>query len=344
MNQSQGIDFWRGDPIDAKKLAKKLRKKCFKDSKYRFVVFNSGKEHRLWKPVKGDQRSLEGSDLFSARVYDDPNILKHKLGGSCEEFNKVCTFEVSLCNQRCWYCFQKNEKLCKTSNTEFLSPEEILDKFISLREEEENLNSLRISGGEPGIYPDLWIKLLNLAEKRGLKDEIGIWSETNCTTGISEDEESLLEKWSDGSLDQLGEYDNFYLHPCIHGITPQNLYDNTRVDPSIFGDILKTLSLLIDNDIDIYPTIAGNLSPPEALEDFFDRINKIHEKLPLKFYLIKNSFEYEPTKKKIKDLKENFGQPPIYDFEENTKRWDRILRERKGYNYGEIPRYKIRLE
>lgn len=344
MVEAKEIDFWRGEPVDVKKLARRLRKKCVERGKYRFVVFESGKKHRLWKPAKGDKRKLGKSDLFSSRIYDDPNILQHKLGGSFEEFNEVCTFEVSLCNQRCWYCFQEDKKIHKTSNTEFLSPEQILDKFISLRKEEEELNSLRISGGEPGIYPDLWVKLLELAEERGLESEIGIWSETNCTSGISEDGKSLMEEWSDGRLNQLGEYDNFYLHPCIHGITPQNFYDNTRADPSIFEEIFNTLEILIENGVDIYPTIAGNLSPPEALRGFFERIDDIHENLPLKFYLIKNDLKYKPTKKKIKDLREKFGDPPMYDFEENTKIWNKILKEEKGRNYGEIPRYKVRLE
>ena len=164
----------------------------------------------------------------------------------------------------------------------YATPSEIVDAFLDQKKVNEErsdgkipTNVIRVTGGEPFLEPDLILGILEELERRGMSDKIFLWTETNLSPFIQEQEskEPLLKKWVD--LEKFGRFANLAVHPCLHGIDPRSYSKITGCDPYYFEWILDALKTMIDFKFDIYPTFGSNVSPPEMIPYIFGRLKEI---------------------------------------------------------------------
>jgi uncharacterized Fe-S cluster-containing radical SAM superfamily protein len=227
----------------------------------------------------------------------------------------------------------------------WFSVKKIVDGFIEQRNVDKergifSTNILRITGGEPFLVPELLLEILDELKSRQLHKEVFLWTETNLIPLVVQGNDKALV--SDELLNKLAAYDNFCVHPCFHGLNKNNFGEVTGKMIDNFNLLLDSFNRLLDAGIDIYPTFGSNISSPEDVECFYNKISEINELLPLRFCLIEYDLDYNPVKWRRKNIP-NFAKKheKIYDRFQVIERWDELLKKNTGYKYGDIPRHLV---
>jgi len=345
--------------IDALKSAEGWRRKLVDEPnrKYGLASFSGtmmpdaiSDIFRVFTPVSIDrQRKLNMQfghkfNIFLDSLLDYPTIIQSKLGiyGAWEQYNRLVSVQLGGCNFRCWYCYC-DDRLLTGKNLVYLTPEELVKQFLEQRVKDLELglpsNVLRISGGEPFLAPDMILSCLEEIKRLRLDERIFVWSETNLSPFLKPagSEKSLAENWVD--LNKISSFKNFALHPCVHGITPENLYETTRIDSKWFEGLLNGLKILIQHKIDIYPTFGSNMCPPNHVESFFKRLLSINKNLPLRFALVEYHLDY-PSVSARPDAQKH---ETLYNKYLAIQKWNDLLQDTYGLSYAEKPRHDVPL-
>lgn len=318
---------------------------------------------RVFNPVKPEKKRRLNPvydpdfDMYFDTLMDYPTVIQGKMGGRWEQYNRMIAVQVAACTPfDCWHCYLDEElkrgKLCT-----FVTAAQLVDSFIQQRERDRQAgledNVLRITGGEPFLLPDLILDCLSEIKGRGLDKEVFIWTETNLSPFLKRagSARSIVEEWlaEEGkSLSELAQYKNFCVHPCLHGISKQNMEWITRaVDPECFEGLLEGLRILIEYGIDIYPTFGANMSPPELLPEIFSKMVSIHRNLPLRFALINYELNYEQVLLRMKTNSQRYSM--VYNKDLVIALWDELIRKEYTGVYGPmvgyatIPRHLVSL-
>lgn len=338
-------------------------------------VFGTNTFFRIFTPVKPSKgrklNSLYGESFnpYKDSLMDYPTIVQHKLGkvGNVpwENYNRLISVHISRCPLNCWHCYVDD---CLKSSCEYcmaqqfcdqkqrknlelkescISGYDLVDSFIKQRESDyENgvhSNILRVTGGEPFLAPQLLLDILEEFDKRDLQNDTFLWTETNLIPLAT-----LINKTpliSDELLNKLGNYDNFLVHPCFHGIDESSFEENTGEKIKSFDLLINALKRLIDSGIDVYPTFGSNVNDPDKIDEFYQKMSEINKLLPLRFALIEYDLDYKPIKRR-RELIPDFAHRhrTVYNRFQIIERWDNLLRKNTGYGYGQIPRHLIPLE
>lgn len=328
-----------------------------------FRIFTPAKSYkgRKLNPVYGDV-----FNPFKDTLMDYPTIVQYKLGkvGTLDwkNYNRLISLHISRCPLNCWYCYieeclksncnictvekycDQNMKAQKGIKEDWFSAKKIVDGFVEQRklDKENGLSSniLRITGGEPFLAAELLLEILDELKDRQLHEEVFLWTETNLIPLIVQDNDETIV--SDELLNKLAAYHNFCVHPCFHGLNENNFEEVTGQMIDDFNLLLNAFKRLLDAGIDIYPTFGSNMSSPEDVERFYDRISGINELLPLRFCLIEYDLDYNPVKWRRKNIP-NFAKKheKVYDRFQIIEKWDELLRKNTGYKYGDIPRHLV---
>jgi uncharacterized Fe-S cluster-containing radical SAM superfamily protein len=327
---------------------------------------------RIFTPVKSYKgrklNSIYGNvfNPFKDTLMDYPTIVQYKMGKvgelDWENYNRLISLHISKCPLNCWHCYIEEclkfdcnvcaiEAKCsqdRKSNMgiteDLFSAKNIVENFVKQRnlDKEKGLfsNILRITGGEPFLVPDLLLEILEELKNKQLHKEIFLWTETNLIPLIvQENYETLVP---DELLNKLAKYDNFCVHPCFHGLNQNNFNEITGQTIDNIDFLLNAFKRLLNAGIDIYPTFGSNMSSPEDVECFYNKISEINELLPLRFCLIEYDLDYSPIKWRRKKIS-NFSKDheKVYDRFQVIEKWDELLKENTGYKYGDIPRHLI---
>ena len=327
---------------------------------------------RIFTPVKSYKgrklNSVYGDSFnpFKDTMMDYPTIEQYKLGkvGKLDwgNYNRLVSLHISRCPINCWHCYieeciksdcnfctlkefcDQNRKVKMNIKEDWFSAKKIVDGFVEQRnlDEEKRLfsNILRITGGEPFLAPELLLEILDELKSRQLHKEVFLWTETNLIPLVVQDNDKALV--SDEILNKLAAYDNFCVHPCFHGLNKKNFGEIAGKMIGNFNLLLNAFKRLLDAGIDIYPTFGSNISSPEEVEYFYNKISEIDELLPLRFCLIEYDLDYNPVKWRRKNIP-NFAKKheKIYDRFQVIERWDELLKKNTGYKYGDIPRHLV---
>jgi len=327
---------------------------------------------RIFTPVKSYKgrklNSIYGDSFnpFKDTLMDYPTIVQYKLGKvgtlDWENYNRLVSLHIPRCPLSCWHCYvdeclkancnicaakkycDQNMKVNTGIKENWFSAKKIVDGFVEQRnlDKEKGLfsNILRITGGEPFLVPDLLLGILEELKRRQLHDEVFLWTETNLIPLIVQDNEDAIV--SDKLLNKLAAYRNFCVHPCFHGLNEKNFEEVTGETINDFNFLLRAFERLLNAGIDIYPTFGSNMSLPEDVERFYNKISEIDRLLPLRFCLIEYDLDYNPVKWRRKNIP-NFAKrhEKVYDRFEVIERWDGLLRKNTKYKYGDIPRHLV---
>lgn len=327
---------------------------------------------RIFNPVNDKKgRKLNSSDfnVYKDSLMDYPTIAAYKLGKDSDpeawrQYNRLISVHIARCPINCWHCYLEeclrdncidcsNSRNCnKQRKTEinikadYMPASKILNDFLQQREIDNEkgiyTNILRITGGEPFLAPNLILELLEELKRRNLQNEIILWTETNLIPLCSNSKGETIV--STELLNNLGQYNNLCVHPCLHGLNKKEFYQITGSRIDDYGQLINALQRLISSGIDIYPTFGSNTSSPCNIDCFYNEISKINPMLPLRFCMIEYDLNYLPVLWRHKHIK-NFASKfeKVFDRYQIIDKWDKLLQKDFGHKYAEIPRHKINL-
>ncbi|MFP9097931.1 hypothetical protein ACLI09_02655 [Flavobacterium sp. RHBU_24] len=199
-------------------------------------------------------------------------------------------FQNSVCNWRCWYCFVDFKLLNGDSRfSKFLSCDELLDLYLA-----ENNRPLMIdlSGGQPDLTPE-WVPwMMEAIIARGLENDIFLWSDDNLSNDY------FWRYLSQKQIDLINSYKMYARVCCFKGIDEHSFMLNTLADPKLFSEQFDLFKRLWNTNIDLYGyitlTAPSNTDFKYAVSNFLDKLQAIHEDIPLKIVPLK-VFEFTPS-------------------------------------------------
>lgn len=187
-------------------------------------------------------------------------------------------FQVAACDWRCWYCFVPEALLQgDAQNGHWLSTEELIDFYLA---EHTRPFVIDLSGGSPNLVPE-WVPwMMKEIKKRGLEDNIYLWSDDNLSNDLF---------WSELSADEqeiVRNYRNYGRVGCFKGYDDISFAFNTGVSPDFFGTQFDIIKRLHSFGIDIYCyvtlTTPSIYDSEDKVKIFIDKLQSIHQNLPLR--------------------------------------------------------------
>lgn len=297
-----------------------------------------------------------GFDMRSNSLMDYPTIIKHKLGAEeWEPYNKLTSVHVPFCPFNCWHCYNDKEVCFSKEDDQvkrlpFVLAWDIVDQFIKQHKQDwerwheskrNESNVLRITGGEPFLIPELILDCLNHLETR--KEEFRqapfLWTETDLWPFVSQDGKYFKELRE--VLPQLAKFKNLAVHPCLHGITDDSVASTTGERDLKLEQLLEGIQILLDSELDIYPTFGSNVNPPEAIQDVFRELYRKNKYLPLRFALVRYDLRYSEIEDRLKE--EASRNPNLFSSYTSLRIWNTLLMKHYGFGYGIIPRHLVSL-
>jgi uncharacterized Fe-S cluster-containing radical SAM superfamily protein len=301
---------------------------------------------RVFRPINADKgrKSPDQSgfdfDRYTDALSDSPITIGNKMGMNWENFKYHIIIQSSVCNFRCHYCYVDFKYLGKVMI--HVTAEEILNQFLEQRAlaklQNIDYNVLRISGGEPMLVPDLTLYCLRRLKEMKLDKEICIKTETNLSPLAKYNGLPLAAQWAD--FKEMASYQNFLVHPTVHGISPENLRKTANAPLEMYSMVCEGLSTLVDYGLDFYPSFGANTVELADVEPFFVTMQAIHKNLPLRFAVRPFKFNYDAVSNRKNDklAQQINSQKLVID------KWDSLLRQTYGYSYAELPRYQVKLD
>ena len=228
-------------------------------------------------------------------------------------------FQTAVCNWQCWYCFV-DDKLLRGSlrYSSFLSCEEMLEMYLN---QENPPQVIDLTGGQPELTPERVPWMMQAIMDRGLEEKIYLWSDDNLSNDY------FWKYLTPIQIDLITSYRMYSRVCCLKGIDAQSFSSNTNAEPKHFETQLDIAKRLLDLNIDIYfyVTLTANTDTNFELviPKFFDKLQKLHELLPLRIVPLK-IFEFSPLKKRLNNSHLNLlsGQYIALEF------WKRELSKR----------------
>lgn len=194
-------------------------------------------------------------------------------------------FQIATCNVNCWYCFVPDElKNAQLGKSRWFSTDEMIKSFI-----EEDLPSqiIDLSGGNPELVPEWIVSTMHTLEHFGLSEHVYLWSDDTLTTDYA------FRFLTKSELKYFTEYKNYGRAACFKGYDEASFSFNTGLPKHLFNRQLEIFSRYVKLGLDIYGYITLTSSTNEEcfvsqqIELFMDKLQKIHELLPLKIIPLK---------------------------------------------------------
>lgn len=188
-------------------------------------------------------------------------------------------FQNSACNWRCWYCYVPFNLLgAHESLSEWITADELVDLWL---QEPEHPPVLDISGGQPDLIPEWVLWTLQALTDRNMQRHTYVWSDDNLSSDM------MFRQLTDSELSFIADYPNYGRAICFKGIDPESFKLNTDASPELFARQFDLAGRLIDLGIDVYayvtfPTLASPSRLNELVSGFTDRLQAVHELLPLR--------------------------------------------------------------
>ena len=250
------------------------------------------------------------------RPLDYSKITENLFGISSEYLASV---DVSGCISHCFFCWVDWENEYKF-NARFYSHDEIYNKLLDLKGD-----IWRFTGGEPLIVPESPLEICAKLHIDNLQKVF--WLETNLLP---------LAIYHDFAR-RLSEYKRVVVHCSIKGADSESFERVTGLDGEYYQLTLLGLKSLIENGVEVFPSLLADTLPPDKLELLFKDLLEIHSQLPLRV-MVRRVLLYEPTIQRTKK-----SRIKLYSFDECLQRWSRLLIESYGIKYFDVQRWKIKL-
>ena len=185
-------------------------------------------------------------------------------------------FQNSGCNWRCWYCYVPFRDLTGRNGT-MVSVPQMVEWTLAAN---PGRHMVDLSGGQPDLTPEWSLWFLQELDARGA-EHVYVWSDDNLSTDY------LWRYLNPGEVDYLGAHPRYGRACCIKGFDAESFSFNTHARPEVFDrqfELLRRLRETTRIDYYVYLTItcASTADLGEKMRAFFDRLQGIHEYLPLR--------------------------------------------------------------
>lgn len=245
-------------------------------------VWYKASKDEVWSPnFLGSSEDFWNKPIQEAKKleYQNPSYsAAYNLGGDPRDYNKVFTIQLAGCDYDCNYCYVPKElNVANPKLGGYFSAKEILDHFLAAKEKSiVPMNTVRISGGNPTIAPEIIIDIYREIEKRKLN--IYIWVDSNLSTF------QYMKSLGPEMIDILKQK-NVGIVGCFKGIIEEDFSLITGVVPENYKIQFETAKWLIDSGADFYvylPALAYGENIENNLRKFIERLRRINKNLPLR--------------------------------------------------------------
>ena len=187
-------------------------------------------------------------------------------------------FQTASCNWRCWYCFVPFNLLsANQAHSAWFTPCELMQLFLR---EPDRPFVLDLSGGQPELVPEWTHWMIEEIESSGLRGQVYLWSDDSLSGDY------FWRYLSPAQQEAVGE--RSLLWPCrlLQGFDAESFAFNTRAEKSWFDRQFELMQRRVCSGMDVfaYATFTAPTSTgiSEAMPRFVDRLQAIHESLPLR--------------------------------------------------------------
>jgi uncharacterized Fe-S cluster-containing radical SAM superfamily protein len=192
-------------------------------------------------------------------------------------------FQIASCNLRCWYCFvPDNLKKGNQISASSFTGQEMIDLFACA---DNQVRLLDLSGGNPELVPEWLVDTMKALDKRGLKEHVYLWSDDTLTTDyffqfLSKEERKII-----------CEYPHYGKVGCFKGFDESSFHFNTNLGKAFYKQQFELFSRYLEMGLDIYGYVTFTSDNIEGIDgkinDFINRLKKIHPLLPLRIVPLK---------------------------------------------------------
>lgn len=202
----------------------------------------------------------------------------HALGLATTEVLRAQAFQVASCNWRCWYCFVPFDRLNGDESVgRWLTAGEMVDLYLA---EPNRPRVIDLTGGQPDLVPEWTVWTMEALVERGLEEECYLWSDDNLSNDY------LWRFLSDEQTERLATFRNYGRVGCFKGFDELSFSFNTQADPALFHQQFGLFERMAGLGVDLYGyvtfTTPDARSAGNAIPRFLDRLQTIHENLPLR--------------------------------------------------------------
>lgn len=187
-------------------------------------------------------------------------------------------FQNAVCNWRCWYCFVPFDLLsANPKHSAWLTPGDLLDLYL---DQSSPPPVIDLTGGQPDLAPE-WVPwMMEESRFRGLGEKVYLWSDDNLSTDY------FWKYLSSAQIDLVRSYRNYGRVCCFKGFDEESFSFNTLAEPGLFDMQFELMRRFVALGIDVYAyvTLTTSLAQgiPAKISRFVDRLQRIHELLPLR--------------------------------------------------------------
>lgn len=187
-------------------------------------------------------------------------------------------FQNAGCNWRCWYCFVPFPLLeGREDLAVWIRPDELVASYLS---DQDRADVLVLSGGQPDLVPEWTPWMLRSLAEQGAAETTYVWVDDNLSNDY------FWRFLSNDDLDLVARAPNFGRVGCFKGFDPESFAFNTEADPLLFDRQFELFARHLTLGIDCYAyvTLTGPAlsAVGTAVPRFLDRLQAIHENLPLR--------------------------------------------------------------
>lgn len=273
--------------IDTDEYSTRLRSRAVNVVDLRLLIARIGSSEQAQDLTKPANCEGFGRVRHFERVQSDwlPNPLPidpacRALGIDRQDVFEAQVFQNAACNWRCWYCFVPFRLLdASEESSAWMSAGELLDLY--LREPQTSrARMLDLTGGQPDLVPE-WVPwTMEAIRARGLEGQVYLWSDDNLSNDY------FWRYLSTAQRELVASFSGYGRVACFKGFNDASFAFNTKADPALFSRQFELFRRLLSTGMDLYAYVtftAPDYSVVEdAMERFVDRLQEIHENLPLR--------------------------------------------------------------
>jgi len=187
-------------------------------------------------------------------------------------------FQNASCNWRCWYCYVPFPLLNgDPTKSEWVTAGDLIDRYLQV---DDRPSVIDLTGGQPDLVPE-WVPwMMEELRRRGLHDEVYLWSDDNLSNDY------FWRYLSDGQREIVNGYKNYGKVLCFKGFDEESFEFNTRAPGNLLGRQFDLCDRYMQTQIDIYGyatfTTPSRSDIAIKMKRFVDRLQSLTPNLPLR--------------------------------------------------------------
>jgi uncharacterized Fe-S cluster-containing radical SAM superfamily protein len=204
-------------------------------------------------------------------------------------------FQNAACNWRCWYCFVDFDHLSANIRfADYFTADELINRYTEV---EDRPKVIDLSGGQPDLVPEWVLWTMQALKKRGLDGKVYLWTDENLSNKY------FWKYLTSKQRKYIAQFPKYSRVACFKGYNEESFTFNTFAAPELFNQQFDIYRDLLREGIDMYAYVTFTAMPHNGLqstiEQFVDKLQKIHRDLPLRTVPLK-IHTFTVTKGRIK--------------------------------------------